>query len=60
MAHHQEPALQVLLRRPTLKTGRGFGKKKKVKASGGLGFKLLEAFKSESYDINQPYVPDNH
>ena len=48
----------VQYRKPTLKTGRGHGRKKKQNL--GLGFKLLETFKKYSYDKEIVYDQGLH
>ena len=50
-------------RRPTTKTGRGYGKKRKTKSAlgkTGTGFQLIGAFRDHSHDINTGYEPEKH
>ena len=48
-----------LLRRPTLKTGRGYGGKKKNVAATS-GFSLLHEIKLNGFDTNQNYDQEMH
>ena len=47
-----------LYRRPTMKTGRGYGKKKKNAQQ--IGFKLFDAFKNYGYETTQNYEAEHH
>ena len=45
-------------RKPTLKTGRGYGKKKKQNFT--IGFKLIEGFREHSYQVENKYDAETH
>ena len=46
------------MRRPTVKTGRGFGKKRKLQQS--LGFSITQMIKKNGYEMNQAYEQELH
>ena len=43
-----------------MKTGRGFGAKKKKPVQTSIGFHLLQDIKTNGFDLNMPYDPESH
>ena len=57
----QADSYKFLQRRPTTKTGRGVGKRRKKSAKQHTGgFKLIRNFKHFSYETANPYDPEQH